>query len=154
MGLAAIIGAFLVGMILAETEYQEWLHEKLIDLNEFIVPFFFVVVGMSVDIRAFGSWSMIGTLVLITVLATLGKLAGGWLGAKEDRAIIGIGMVPRGEVGVIVASLGKAFGVLSASTYSLLVGMSLLTSVVAAPVLMRLVKNKTDHPTPITTPQD
>jgi Kef-type K+ transport system membrane component KefB len=88
------------------------------------------------------------------VLATLGKLAGGWLGAKEDRAIIGIGMVPRGEVGVIVASLGKAFGVLTASTYSLLVGMSLLTSVVAAPVLMRLVKNKKDNPTPITTPQD
>jgi Kef-type K+ transport system membrane component KefB len=154
LGLAAIIGAFLVGMILAETEYQEWLHEKLIDLNEFIVPFFFVVVGMSVDIRAFGSWSMIGTLVLITLLATLGKLAGGWLGAKEDRAIIGIGMVPRGEVGVIVASLGKAFGVLSASTYSLLVGMSLLTSVVAAPVLMRLIKNKSEDLSPITTPQD
>ncbi|MEI7577556.1 MAG: cation:proton antiporter [Armatimonadota bacterium] len=140
MGLAAIIGAFLVGMILAETEYQDWIHEKLVDLNEFIVPFFFVVVGMSVDIRAFGSWPMVGTLLFITALATVGKLLGGWLGAKEHRAIIGIGMVPRGEVGVIVASLGKAFGVLSASTYSLLVAMSLLTSVVAAPVLAALVK--------------
>ncbi len=143
LGLAAIIGAFLIGMILAETEYQEWIHEKLVDLNEFIVPFFFVVVGMSVDIRAFGSFSMVGTLLLITLLATLGKLAGGWLGAKEDRAIIGIGMVPRGEVGVIVASLGKAFGVLSAATYSLLVAMSLLTSVIAAPVLASLISKRT-----------
>jgi Kef-type K+ transport system membrane component KefB len=154
LGLAAIIGAFLVGMVLAETEYQEWLHEKLIDLNEFIVPFFFVVVGMSVDIRAFASWSMIGTLVLITALATFGKLAGGWLGAKEDRAMIGVGMVPRGEVGVIVASLGKAFGVLSASTYSLLVGMSLLTSIIAAPVLMRLVKQKENHSSAIESTPD
>lgn len=142
MGLAAIIGAFLVGMILAETEYQEWIHEKLVDLNEFIVPFFFVVVGMSVDIRAFSSWSMVGALLLATLLAVIGKLAGGWLGAKSDRAIIGVGMVPRGEVGVIVASLGKAFGVLSASTYSLLVAMSLLTSIVAAPVLAVLIKNR------------
>ncbi len=144
-GLAAIIGAFLVGMVLAETEYQDWIHEKLVDLNEFIVPFFFVVVGMSVEIRAFGSWPMVGTLVLITVLATVGKLVGGWLGSSEDGAIIGVGMVPRGEVGVIVASLGKAFGVLSASTYSLLVGMSLLTSVVAAPVLAALVRRRSSE---------
>lgn len=147
MGLAAIIGAFLVGMILAETEYQDWIHEKLVDLNEFIVPFFFVVVGMSVDIRAFGSWSMVGTLLLVTLLATVGKLVGGWLGAGSDKAIIGVGMVPRGEVGVIVASLGKAFGVLNASTYSLLVAMSLLTSVIAAPVLAALVKRVPNNST-------
>jgi Kef-type K+ transport system membrane component KefB len=154
LGLAAIIGAFLVGMILAETEYKDWLHEKLIDLNEFIVPFFFVVVGMSVDIRAFGSWPIIGSLILITVLATAGKFAGGWLGAKDDRAIIGVGMVPRGEVGVIVASLGKAFGVLSASTYSLLVGMSLMTSVIGAPILMRLVKTNAHDPAPMISPKE
>jgi Kef-type K+ transport system membrane component KefB len=68
--------------------------------------------------------------------------------------MIGVGMVPRGEVGVIVASLGKAFGVLSASTYSLLVGMSLLTSIIAAPVLMRLVKQKENHSSAIESTPD
>lgn len=137
-GLAAIIGAFLIGMILAETRYQEYIHEKLIDLNEFIVPFFFVVTGMSIDLKVFTSFSTVSVLVLITALAVAGKLAGGYFGAKKDRVLIGIGMVPRGEVGVIVAGLGKAFDVISDKTYSLLVAMSLLTSIVAAPIVAKL----------------
>lgn len=140
VGLAAIIGAFLIGMLLAETEYREWVHEKLIDLNEFIVPFFFVVTGTSLDLLVFKSGSTVLTLVIITVLAVIGKFLGGYLATKENRSLIGVGMVPRGEVGVIVAGLGKAFGVFSSATYSLLVAMSLLTSIVAVPILGLLVK--------------
>jgi Kef-type K+ transport system membrane component KefB len=142
VGLAAIIGAFLVGMILAETEYREWLHEKLVDLNEFIVPFFFVVTGMSVDLAVFKNPASLLSLAIITVLAVVGKFLGGFLGASEHRRIIGVGMVPRGEVGVVVAGLGKAFGVFSPSTYSLLVAMSLITSIIAAPVLGSLVRKR------------
>ncbi len=142
LGLAAIIGAFLVGMVLAETDYRDWIHEKVIDLNEFIVPFFFISAGLNVDISAFKSLGAIGSLILISVLAIVGKFVGAWLGAKDDRMLVGIGMVPRGEVGIIIAGLGFQFRVIGKDIYSLLVGMSLLTSIVAAPILKMLVKRE------------
>ncbi|MCX6340876.1 MAG: cation:proton antiporter [Fimbriimonadales bacterium] len=143
-GLAAIIGAFVVGMILAETEYQHWIQEKVIDLNEFIVPFFFIVTGMSIDLEAFSNPSTIGILGLMTLLAIVGKFLGGYLGCKEDSSIVGVAMVPRGEVGVIVASLAQGLGVITKGVYSLLVGMSILTTVFAVPILGILIK-KRDH---------
>ncbi len=142
LGLAAIIGAFLVGMVLAETDYRDWIHEKVIDLNEFIVPFFFISAGLSVDIMAFKSLPAIGSLLLISILAIVGKFVGAWLGAKQDRTMVGVGMVPRGEVGIIIAGLGFQFKVIGKDVYSLLVGMSLITSIVAAPVMKLLVKRE------------
>ncbi|MBS1702361.1 MAG: cation:proton antiporter [Armatimonadetes bacterium] len=141
LGLAAIIGAFLVGTVLAETDYKEWIHEKVIDLNEFIVPFFFISAGLNVDIMAFNNFGAIGNLLLVSVLAIAGKYVGAWLGAKENRKVVGMGMVPRGEVGIIVAGLGFQFKVIGKDIYSLLVGMSLLTSVVAAPILKWFVRD-------------
>ena len=142
LGLAAIIGAFLVGMVLAETDYRDWIHEKVIDLNEFIVPFFFIAAGLNVDVQAFKSLGAIGSLILISILAVVGKFVGAWLGAKENRMLVGVGMVPRGEVGIIIAGLGFQFRVIGKDVYSLLVGMSLVTSVVAAPILKLLVKRE------------
>ena len=147
LGLAAIIGAFLVGMVLAETDYRDWIHEKVIDLNEFIVPFFFISAGLSVDIMAFKSLPAIGSLLLISALAIVGKFVGAWLGAKQDRTMVGVGMVPRGEVGIIIAGLGFQFKVIGKDVYSLLVGMSLITSIVAAPVLKWLVKRESKKQT-------
>lgn len=144
LGLAAIIGAFLVGMVLAETDYNEWIHEKVVDLNEFIVPFFFISAGLNVEIESFRSLPALGNLLLVTTLAIAAKFVGAWLGAKENRTVIGIGMVPRGEVGIIVAGLGYQFAVITKEVYSLLVGMSVLTSVVAAPILKRLVSREKD----------
>ena len=140
LGLAAIIGAFLVGMVLAETDYKEWIHEKVIDLNEFIVPFFFISAGLNVDIEAFRSLDALGQLLLVSTLAVVGKFVGAFLGASQNRRVVGIGMVPRGEVGIIIAGLGFQFKVIGKDIYSLLVGMSLLTSIVAAPILKALVK--------------
>jgi Kef-type K+ transport system membrane component KefB len=143
IGLAAIIGAFLVGMVLAETEYKEYIHEKLTDLNAFIVPFFFIVTGLSLDIRVFTNVNAILSLLFITFIAIAAKFAGGYLGAGQGARtyrLIGMGMVPRGEVGVIIAGLGMQFLVISVKTYSLLVGMSLLTSIMAAPFIARLSK--------------
>ena len=146
LGLAAIVGAFLVGMVLAETDYRDWIHQKVIDLNEFIVPFFFISAGLNVDIGAFHSLSAVGSLVLISCLAVVGKFVGAWLGAKEDRLLVGVGMVPRGEVGIIIAGLGFQFRVIGKDIYSLLVGMSLVTSVVAAPILKLLVNREAKEP--------
>ena len=142
LGMAAIIGAFLVGMVLAETDYKEWIREKVIDLNEFIVPFFFISAGLSVDIGAFSSVSAIGSLLLVSGLAIAAKFFGAFLGAKEHRVVVGVGMVPRGEVGIIIAGLGYQFKVIEKDIYSLLVGMALLTSVVAAPILKTLVSRE------------
>lgn len=140
LGLAAIIGAFLVGMVLAETDYKEWIHEKVIDLNEFIVPFFFISAGLNVDVMSFANLSSFVQLLVVTALAVVGKFVGAWFGAKEHRKVVAIGMVPRGEVGIIVAGLGFQFKVIGKDVYSLLVGMSLLTSVVAAPILKMFVR--------------
>lgn len=139
-GLAAIIGAFLIGMILAETDYRDWLHEKVIDLNEFFVPFFFITTGMSINLEVFAKPVSIGILILITVLAIIGKYLGGFLGASEDRSLVGVAMVPRGEVGIIVASLALTFKVIDNDVYSILVGMSVLTTIFAVPVLGSMIK--------------
>lgn len=147
-GLATIIGAFLIGMLLAETSYREWLHEKVIDLNAFIVPIFFVSAGLNIDLNALSSPAAIGTLLLVSALAFLSKYIGAWLGCKDDRSMVGVGMAPRGEVGIIVAGLGVQFAVISKSLYSILVGMSILTSILGAMILWWLIKrNGSDEQT-------
>jgi Kef-type K+ transport system membrane component KefB len=98
-----------------------------------------------VDLSQFGNWGAIGTLLLITGLAVISKLAGGWLGALslggKSALMVGIGMVPRGEVGIIIAALGQKAGVFGASIYAQIIAMSLLTSIVAPPILAVLLKN-------------
>ena len=85
-------------------------------------------------------------MAFITAIAIASKLAGGFLGAlslgKRGALIVGVGMVPRGEVGVVIASLGLAAGVFSARLYALIVAMSLLTSIVTPPVLSLLFRNE------------
>jgi Kef-type K+ transport system membrane component KefB len=146
IGLAAIIGAFLAGLILAETEHRKCLEIDIKPIMAFVVPFFFVVTGMRVDIQLLGNWAVIGTVALVTVLAILSKLIGAGLAAKSmgtrSALIIGVGMVPRGEVGIIVASLGRQANVFGPTTYAVIIAMSLLTSVVAPPVLKVLFRKE------------
>ena len=141
-GLAAIIGAFLAGMILAETTHRKELEHNTRPLMVLLLPFFFVLTGSHVDLQLLGEWAVIGTVLLVTGLGIASKLIGCGLAArslgKKSAWIVGIGMVPRGEVGIIVASLGKQAGVFGAGTYAIVIAMSLLTSVVAPPVLKRL----------------
>lgn len=142
LGLAAIIGAFLAGMVAAESEQRHTLERQVQTLMAFLVPYFFVVTGTKVELAALASLPVLGTLGLVTLLAVIGKLAGCGLGAlslgRKSALIVGVGMVPRGEVGIIVASLGQQAGVFTGTTYALIIGMSLLTSVIAPPVLKSL----------------
>ena len=114
-------------------------------LLAFLTPFFFVVTGMNVSLSALSGWDTLLSLAVITVLATAGKAIGCGLAARslgaKSAAIVGIGMVPRGEVGIIVASLGRAAGVFDNTMFALIVAMSLLTSVIAPPILTHLLKN-------------
>jgi len=142
LGLAAIIGAFLAGMVAAESKQRHELERQVQTLMAFLVPFFFVVTGTKVELAQLASLPVLGTLLVVTLLAVIGKLVGCGLGArslgKKSALIVGVGMVPRGEVGIIVASLGQQAGVFSGPIYAIIIAMSLLTSIVAPPVLKRL----------------
>lgn len=139
IGLAAIIGAFLAGMVLAESQQRHTLEKQIQPILAFLVPFFFVVTGAKVDVGQLGSLYVLGMVAVVTLLAIVSKLLGCGLGAlslgKKSALIVGVGMVPRGEVGIIVASLGQQAGVFTETIYAVIIAMSLLTSVVAPPVL-------------------
>ena len=149
LGLAAIIGAFLAGMIASETRKREELEHQMQPLLAFLTPFFFVVTGAKIDLAVFTSGAALWMLFVVTVIAIISKLAGGFLGAlslgRRGALIVGVGMVPRGEVGVVIASLGLSQGVFSPEIYAVIVAMSLLTSIVTPPVLAALLKREADE---------
>jgi len=138
-GLAAIIGAFLAGMIAAETTQRETLEHQTQPLLALLTPFFFVLTGSKIDLAELASAEALGMLAVVTLIAIVSKFIGGFLGAlslgKRGAAIVGVGMVPRGEVGVVIASLGLSAGVFSPRTYAVIVAMSLLTAMITPPIL-------------------
>lgn len=137
VGLAAIIGAFLAGMAFAEFKDKWPCEEDFHPINELLVPFFFLFVGISVNLSSFGDVLIIA--VLVTLLAVATKFLGCGLGARKlggkSATIIGVGMVPRGEVGIIVASIGLSMAVISTSMFSVVVFMSMATTIIAPPLL-------------------
>jgi Kef-type K+ transport system membrane component KefB len=142
--LAAIIGAFLAGMAFAEVAERYGLAESFEPLNAFFVPFFFLVIGLNVRIdKLLAVWPV---AMMITVLAIVGKLIGGSLGARPmgrtSALIVGVGMVPRGEVGIIVAAAGLGAAAISQGLYASVVVMSIATSVLAPSILGRLFQAK------------
>lgn len=156
-GLAAIIGAFLAGMIASETKQRETLERQTQPLLALMTPFFFVMTGSKVELAQLADVNTLLTLALITAIAIVSKLAGGFLGAlslgKRGALIVGVGMVPRGEVGVVIASLGLVSGVFSPHIYALIVAMSLLTSIVTPPVLALLFRGEAQgRAEPVDTP--
>jgi Kef-type K+ transport system membrane component KefB len=152
IGLAAIIGAFLAGMVFAELSEQYELEQKALPLYEFLVPLFFVITGSRVDWRLFLDGSLLWIALAVTGLAILGKLIGcgaaaiglGW----RRTAIIGVGMAPRGEVGLIVANVGASLAVIPNEMYSTVVIMSVLTTLVVPPVLTLLYGGRAPEPLP------
>ena len=153
LGLAAIIGAFLAGMVAAETKQRHTLEKQLQPITGLLVPFFFVVTGAKVSLGDLGSASVLSTLLVVTLLAIVGKVLGCGAAAaslgRKAALIVGVGMVPRGEVGIIVAGLGHRAGVFSGTGYTLVIAMSLLTSVIAPPVLSLLLAGKNLEPSPL-----
>jgi Kef-type K+ transport system membrane component KefB len=144
LGLAAIIGAFLAGMIASETRQQHALEQQTQPLLALLTPFFFVITGSKIDLAELASTNALLMLAVVTVIAIVSKLAGGWLGSlslgRRSATIIGFGMVPRGEVGVVIASLGLAAGVFSQRIYAIIVAMSLITAMVTPPILAWLLR--------------
>lgn len=142
IGLAALIGAFLAGMIVAETKDQSPIEEEVKPLYAFFPPFFFAFIGIQLDLDSLLGRHALLLLVTITALAIVTKLIPSYLGARglgrEQARIVGVGMVPRGEVGIVVASIGAAEGVVDPELFGVVVGMSILTTLLAPFALRRL----------------
>jgi Kef-type K+ transport system membrane component KefB len=144
IGLAAIIGAFLAGMMVAETKEQHPIEDEVAPLYAFFPPFFFVFIGLQVDVGAFADAGTLALLAGVTVLAAATKFAGAWLGARSlgsrEAVFVGVGMVPRGEVGIIVAGIGRTAGVIGEQLFVVIVGMSILTTLAVPPLLRALAR--------------
>lgn len=144
IGLAPIVGAFLAGMALAEVAERYHLHEQALPIYAFLVPFFFVVTGARVDPRLFLQTETLWLALAVTAVAVFTKAAGAALGtigfSPRSMAVVGFGMVPRGEVGLIIASIGLSLGVVERPLFSVAVVMSMLTTLFTPPVLVWLLR--------------
>ncbi|HZP00677.1 MAG TPA: cation:proton antiporter [Terriglobia bacterium] len=146
IGMAAIIGAFLAGLALADHSEHWQLEENARPISEFLTPFFFVLLGAQVNLRTIAQPGLPVMITVICILAILSKLLGCGLGALslglKDATRIGIGMVPRGEVGLIVAAVGLRLHTISDAIYTVVVVMSIVTTLFAPPVLRLLISRK------------
>ncbi len=142
IGMAAIVGAFLAGLALADHSDRWKLRENAHPLSEFLAPFFFVLLGVQVNVRTFATPGLVNLASMICILAIVGKLVGCGLGCLrlgfKDALRVGIGMVPRGEVGLIVAGVGLTLHTISDAVYSIVLVMSMVTTL-AAPPFLRMV---------------
>jgi Kef-type K+ transport system membrane component KefB len=159
IGLAGIVGAFAAGVIMEKVHYRGFidrgehtLDDLIYPISIFLVPIFFVRMGLMVDLSTFGNMNVLLFATVLTVVAILGKQACS-LGVLEkglNRISVGIGMIPRGEVGLIFAKIGHGMAVagipvVSDATYSAVVIMVIITTLVTPPFLKRsLLKKSTD----------
>jgi Kef-type K+ transport system membrane component KefB len=135
IGLAAIIGAFVAGLIVAETEARDELEHEIKPLAWIFTPFFFAVTGAQLDLGALLDPAIAALAVVLAALGVVTKALGGILGARSigrwGSIAVGVGMVPRGEVGIVVANLGLAAGLLRPDVFSGVLVAVVLTTVVA-----------------------
>ena len=144
IGLAAIIGAFLAGMVVGESSERHALETETAPVAAFFTPFFFGFVGAQIDPAAFGSLPTLALLVGVTLLAIATKFAGSFLGAmragRRRAVLIAWGMVPRGEVEIIVAGLALTAGAIKPDLYAVIVGMVVITAILVPPLMGPLVR--------------
>ena len=147
-GTALIIGAFAAGLILSETHQSVLIEERIAPVADIFTPIFFVSVGAAADLRLWNplvpenraTLAIGGTLLAI---ALIGKLASGWAvpWLRVNRRAVGVGMAPRGEVGLIFAQIGLTAGVLSAQLFSAILFVVIATTLATPPLLKRALQS-------------
>jgi Kef-type K+ transport system membrane component KefB len=142
IGLAAIIGAFVAGLIVAETEAQDEIEHEIKPLASIITPVFFAVTGAQLDLGALAQPELAIAAIVLAALGIVTKVAGGVIGARGvgrwGALAVGVGMAPRGEVGIVVVTLGLGLGLLTPDLFSAVLVAVVLTTV-AAPLMLNLV---------------
>lgn len=156
-GLAPILGAFAAGMSVAETKILHTIQEVTEKINFLMAPLFFVVIGTYVDLTGLNTNSLIFASVLI-VLAMIGKIIGCSIPIlllnknKKEAIIVGLGMMSRGEVGLIIAGIGATSGVFSSEVFSAVMLMVVVTTVVT-PIALTEAYKRLKFTTPVTAAQ-
>ena len=146
IGLATIVGAFAAGMVIQEKYFDDVRlpHQDIEDLvspiEEIFAPIFFVMMGFQVDVTAFLDWNIVLVGLAITAVAIIGKIVAGFATRRGYNSwMVGVGLVPRGEVGIIFASIGKSTGVLNDSLFAIIILVVILTTLITPPVLNRII---------------
>ena len=144
--LATIIGAFIAGLILHDGFFDQEGSEKskfsikqlVAPLEALYAPLFFMLIGIQVKLETFAHSSVLIMAAVLIVVGVIGKLLSG-LGVKDrsDRLLIGIGMLPRGEVGLVFAAIGKSIGVISDDLFSAIILMIMVTTLIVPPLLKK-----------------
>jgi Kef-type K+ transport system membrane component KefB len=139
--LATIVGAFAAGMVLNSFFDREIegasLHELLSPLESLVVPLFFVWIGVQVKLETMANKDVLIAGLVLTIVAIAGKVASGWgCPPTLNRLAVGFGMMPRGEVGLIFAGVGKGIGVVDEGLFSAVVLLVMVTTVLA-PIMLR-----------------
>ena len=155
-GSALIIGSFAAGIVLSSTNQFDLIEERIRPVADIFTPIFFVSVGAAVNVALFLPWSdqfnwnvlMVGGALL--AIAIVGKLVSGftvgWGRQKLNHTAIGVGMIPRGEVGLIFAQIGLANQILSSEVFSAILIMVIFTTFIAPPLLKVIFRRGDDHP--------
>ena len=145
IGMAAIIGAFFAGLMFSDYSPEWDLTPRVAGITEFLAPFFFFTIGSRLNIQLF-TGNVLVAAVVVTILAIVSKAVGCGLPLRgEDwitRLRVGIGMVPRGEVALIVALVGLQSGIVTQPTYAIVVFMTAVTTLIAPPMLRYLFRDE------------
>ena len=152
IGLAAIIGAFFAGLAFAEYSPEWNLAPRVGAINEFLAPFFFFTMGARLDLHSFGGGKVLMSAIVISILAIVSKVLGcglpvlreGWPTALR----VGIGMMPRGEVALIVALVGLQMKIISSGAYAIVIFMTAATTLFAPPLMRWLFRGAEIEPEP------
>jgi Kef-type K+ transport system membrane component KefB len=157
-GLATIIGAFTAGLILHDAYFDAWNNDRkcpicikdlIMPLEVILVPIFFVLMGIQVKLESFLDQRVLMLAGGLLVAAVIGKvLAGFGAAASSNRMAIGVGMLPRGEVGLVFAAIGKGLGVIDDGLFSSIVLMVVVTTLIAPPWFKFTLRNSHDVPEP------
>lgn len=149
VGLAPIIGAFLIGMVLAEVSDNYDFHDKVHALESFLAPVFFAMVGVQLPLALLADSEVLMNGAVLTLIAILGK----WLGSLAIAPTqgfniankVGVGMVPRGEVGLIVVGIGLSTNLINDKLFAEIVVMIIATTILA-PIVLRMLINNANTP--------
>ncbi|MDD4202771.1 MAG: PTS sugar transporter subunit IIA, partial [Candidatus Omnitrophica bacterium] len=147
-GLAMIIGAYIMGLSLSKTDLAFIIQENLSVVSRFLVPMFFCVMGMLVNVKEIASPSIFNFAVVFSLVAVFSKIIGCsipalFLNFNLNGALrIGVGMIPRGEVALIMAGIGLSLGVLEHDAFTVAIIMTFLTTLITPPILSKLLDSK------------
>jgi Kef-type K+ transport system membrane component KefB len=152
VGLASIVGSFVAGLVLSTTNQSEEIRRDIKPIYAFFVPVFFVLMGTNVDISAFNPFVAANREILILVavlfaVAFIGKAVAGFVVLKKgiNKFLIGVSMVPRGEVGLIFAGIGFKNNVFGSNEYSALVAVIMLTTFITPIILKYLLSKQNEN---------